>query len=249
MRRLYDTIELRPHVHGDDVPSLMRRLLTAPIGYVIRQSDMRTTEAVVRRVSNVRRTYNHPDLILSAPRAVMVSAALDSLSLAIEGLTSRSGDPLADAQLMHAVRLLGEHLPRLASDDDLAAHAALMYAAVLCGLGSEHIGAGMATVLGHAIGARHEADNGSVKAIVLLHVLGFNADAAQAGLLKVAASLGLARSGGGSHAAAVISALAAFLRRLDTPVRLRDVGLTKDALPELPHMGWAIGSYGATLGL
>ena len=85
----------------------------------------------MRRVSNVHRTCNHPDLILPAPRALMVSAALDSLSLAIEALTSSSGDPLADAQSMHAVRLLAEHLPKLASDDDLAARAASMHAAVL----------------------------------------------------------------------------------------------------------------------
>jgi alcohol dehydrogenase class IV len=57
------------------------------------------------------------------------------------------------------------------------------------------------------------------------------------GLMKVAASLGLARPGGGSHAAALISALAAFLRRLGTPVRLRDVGLTRDALPEVAAHG------------
>ena len=115
--------------------------------------------------------FIHPDLILSAPRQLMTSAALDTLSLAIEGLTSRSIDPLADAQLMHAVRLLAEHLPKLASSGDLEARAALMHAAVLCGLGSDHTGAGMAILLGHAIGARHEADNGVVKAIVLPHVL------------------------------------------------------------------------------
>jgi alcohol dehydrogenase len=181
--------------------------------------------------------FIHPDLIRSAPRQLMASAALDTLSLAIEGLISHSVDPLADAQLMHAVRLLAEHLPKLGTGDDLAARAALMHAAILCGLGSDHTGAGMATVLGHAIGARHEADNGVIKAIVLPHVLRFNAEAAAARFAKIAVSLDLPRPGGESSATAVISVLADLLPGIGTPRRLRDVGLAKEALPEIAQHG------------
>jgi alcohol dehydrogenase len=181
--------------------------------------------------------FIHPDLIESAPRALMTSAALDTLSLAIEGLLSRSGDPLADAQLMHAVRLLAEHLPKLASSDDLEARAALMHAAMLCGLGSDHTGAGMATVLGHAIGARHVADNGVAKAIVLPHVLRFNAESAEAGLFKIATSLDLPRSGAVPPVTAVIAALAELLRAVGTPMRLRELGVTNDALPAIAEHG------------
>ena len=70
----------------------------------------------------------------------------------------------------------------------------LVLAAILCGQGTDYTGAGITTVLGHAIGARHELENGIVNAIVLPHVLRFNADAAAAGLAKVAAALGLPRS-------------------------------------------------------
>jgi alcohol dehydrogenase class IV len=181
--------------------------------------------------------FINPDLIASASRALMASAALDTLSLAIEGLLSHSGDPLADAQLMHAVRLLAERLPKIASSDDLAARAGLMHAAVLCGLGSDHTGAGMATVLGHAIGARHEADNGVVKAIVLPHVLRFNAEAAEAGLHKVAVSLELPRSGGAPPLGAVIQALADLMQAVGTPVRLRALGVAREGLPAIAEHG------------
>ena len=66
----------------------------------------------------------------------------------------------------------------------------------LCGQGTDYAAAGITTVLGHAIGARYHMDNGIVNAIVLAHVLRFNAEAAKAGLSKVAAALGLRSSDG-----------------------------------------------------
>jgi alcohol dehydrogenase len=181
--------------------------------------------------------FVHPDMILSAPRSVVTSAALDTLSLAIEGLLSCADDPLADALLMHAVRLVAAHLPNLAPAEELAARAALMHAAILCGLGSDHTGAGMATVLGHAIGARHETDNGIVKAIVLPHVIRFNAAAAELGLAKAATSLDLPDSRGAPPAGAVITALEQLFQDMRLPRRLRDVGVPKDALPEIASLG------------
>ena len=132
-----------------------------------------------------------PRMLQSAPRALVASAGLNTFATAIEGLMSRSGNPLADALLMHAVRLLGQHLPDVARHDDATVRGELVLAAVLCGQGTDHTGAGITTVLGHAIGARHELENGTVNAIVLPHVLRFNASAAAAGLAKVAAALGL----------------------------------------------------------
>jgi len=177
--------------------------------------------------------FLHPDLIASAPRDLVVSAGLDTLALAVEGLLARGGDPLADAMLMHALRLLARHLPNPALGQDIDARAELMFAAVLCGQGTDHTGAGIATVLGHAIGARHEVDNGAAKAIVLPHALAFNAGAAEQGLGKIAASLGLA----GPPLTAVAAALEHIFGGLGVPRRLRDVGVPKDALPDLAARG------------
>jgi len=187
--------------------------------------------------TRVHAVFVHPDLVLSAPKDVVVSAALDALTLAIEGLTSRSGDPLSDAQLMHTVRLVAAHLPNVARGDELAPRAALMHAAILCGLGSDHTGAGMATVLGHAIGARHEVGNGTVKAIVLPHVIRFNAGAAEPGLVKIAMSLNLPFAGGASSSAAVIAVLEGLFRDLGVPRRPRDAGVPHEALPEVASLG------------
>jgi alcohol dehydrogenase len=173
--------------------------------------------------------FVHPVLLGTAPRALVASAALDAFVFALEGLMSRTGDPLADAALMHAVRLMARDMPRLGAAEEEAARTGMMLASVLCGQGTDFAGAGLATALGHAIGAAQGVENGVAKAIVLPAVLRFNGGAARAGLANVATALGA--SGNGDLVEAVTGALGAITGALGIPVRLRDVGLPREALP------------------
>jgi alcohol dehydrogenase class IV len=159
--------------------------------------------------------FIHPELIKSAPRQLVVSASLNTLAMAIEGLMSRSGDPLSDALLMHALRLVALHLPDQRDE--------LVLAALLCGQGTDYTGAGITTVLGHAIGARFHVDNGLANAILLPHALRFNSDAAAPGLSKIAAAFG----------SEVTGAVDAIFSKLAIPRRLRDVGVPREALPDI----------------
>jgi alcohol dehydrogenase len=177
--------------------------------------------------------FIHPEMILSSPRDLAVSASANTFSMAIEGLTSRSGDPISDALLIHVLRMLAQHLPNPKVADDADVRAELMLAAVLCGQGTDYTGAGITTVLGHAIGARHHLDNGIANAIVLAHVLRFNGIAGETGLQKVAAALGLPRSEGEAQVEAVVEAIDVLFSRLGIPRRLREVGVSREALPDI----------------
>ena len=178
--------------------------------------------------------FIHPELIFSSPRALTVNASLNTFSMAIEGLTSRSGDPLSDASLMHVLRLLAEHLPRTITDDSPDIRAELVLAAVMCGQGTDYTGAGITTVLGHAIGARHHLDNGIANAIVLPAALRFNGTSAEKGLRKVAAALGMST---GIEGEALVNGLASrvesLFAQLDVPRKLRDVGIDQVTLPAI----------------
>ncbi len=170
-----------------------------------------------------------PELVMSAPRALAVNASLNTFAMAIEGLMSHSGDPLSDALLMQALRLLALHLPNKALHDDPHARGELMLASVLCGLGTDYTGVGITVVLGHSICAAHHLNNGDVNAIILPHSLRFNADAGRDGLVKVATSLGLPSHEGEALLSMVINAVEAILDQLEVPRRLRDVGVPREA--------------------
>lgn len=175
--------------------------------------------------------FMHPELLRSAPAALVRTAGLNALAMAVEGLESESGDPVSDALLMHALRLLAQALP--ASDDD-STRSDMAMAALLCGQGTDFAGGGMASVLGHAIGARFGVENGLANAILLPHTMRFNVLMTAARLHKIAAALGR----DGPDDAAPEQALASvtqLLARLHLPARLRDAGVPAEALGDIAH--------------
>lgn len=174
-----------------------------------------------------------PELIGSAPRALVAAASINTFSMAIEGLTSRSSDPIAEGLLMQVLRLTVRHLSKPAGLDDAGVRGDLVVAGVLCGQGTDHTAAGITTVLGHAIGARYEKDNGLVNAIVLPHVLRYNADAATAGMRNVAAALGLAPGDAPNQLGAIIDMVTSIFKGLGVPSQLRDLGVPREDLVEL----------------
>ncbi|MDB5829972.1 MAG: alcohol dehydrogenase, partial [Variovorax sp.] len=185
--------------------------------------------------TRARAVFVHPRLVASAPVSLTRSASLNAFAMAIEGLESATGTPLADAALMHAVRLLAEHLPVLehAPSDELS-RGQLVVASILCGQGTDHAGGGLASVLGHAAGPRSSVANGIVNAIVLPHTLRFNAPATGDRLRKAIDALGgdvAARAD--EVAPAAIAAVESLLARLSIPRRLRDVGIAPEDFPAI----------------
>jgi alcohol dehydrogenase class IV len=180
--------------------------------------------------------FLHPALLGSAPAELAASASLDTLTLAIEGLISLSSHALSDAALMHSVRLLIENLAT-GRPEGLQTRSELVLAAVLCGQGTDSTGAGMATVLGHAVGGRFGAENGVVKAIVLPHVLRFNSEAAGRGLGRIAAALGLQMDPGAPAVEEVNSSLRVVFAAQGVPERLRDAAIPREELPAIAARG------------
>jgi alcohol dehydrogenase class IV len=179
--------------------------------------------------ARARAVFIEPALVQSAPRKLVVRAGLNTFALALEGLMSRRGDPLADAMLIHATRLLAQSLPLAHAGDNMDTRADLMVASILCGQGSDYTGAGMAIPIGHAIATRCDVDMGISDAIMLPHVVRFNAEAAKPELQKVA----LALDTRDAEPNTIVHALQGLFASLDLPRRLRDVGVTHQLLAEL----------------
>jgi alcohol dehydrogenase class IV len=232
-----------PKLAAPKLPQLI--IPTTPTTAMVKAgSAVLDPEAHVRRPlfdpkTRAQSIFVHPDFVRSAPRALVVGSGLNSFAMAVEGLTSRAGDPLADALLMHALRLMAAHLTSPALDGDAAARGELVLAAVLCGQGTDHTGAGVTTALGHIIGSRHHVENGIVNAIMLPHALRFSAEVILPGLAKVAAALGLAPRDDMLLLKTVIDGVARVCGALDPPRRLRDVGVPREALPEIATLGMA----------
>lgn len=227
---------LSPKLVAQKIPQLVvpttPTTATVKAGSAVYDPEAGKRRALFDPKTRAQSVFIHPDLIRPVPRHVIVSASLNTLVMSIEGLVSRTGDPISDALLMHALRLTAMNLGSPATDDGTV-RGELMLAALMCGRGTDHTGGGMALALGHAIGARHDMENGIANAIVLPHVLRFIAEAGRTGLEKAAAALNLADAAGEKLVPALVGAFERIFAPLAIPRRLRDAGVPREALPEL----------------
>ena len=178
-----------------------------------------------------------PELVATAPAPLVLSASMNTLAMAVEGLESLQAHAFSDALLMQSLRLLSEYLPVA---DTPAARCQLVLAAALCGQGTDFGGAGLASVLGHALGHSQGVANGLVNAVVLPHTMRFNAPATARGAPQVAIALGAA-SHPAPGAEEAIARVETLLDTLGLPRRLRDLGVSSSALPDVA--GKAIGDW------
>jgi alcohol dehydrogenase class IV len=176
--------------------------------------------------------FIHPALALTAPPKLVLGAGVQAFSMAVQGIESRSRDPLADALLLHALRILAANLRLFANaPDDAEIRGQLMVGALLAGQGTDHAPTGLTSALAHCVGARFHLDNGVTNAVLLTHAMRYNAPATLDRLPLVAEALGAPPAG--SPLAAATSAIETLFSEVGLPWRLRDVGVPEDALPLL----------------
>ncbi|MFU8863211.1 MAG: iron-containing alcohol dehydrogenase family protein [Rhodobacterales bacterium] len=166
-----------------------------------------------------------PLALASAPLPLVLDAGFNTLTLAIEGVISRGVDPFAEAFLLQAIRLIATAFDHPA--EEVAGFGAeLAVAAALAGRGTDHAGAGVATVLAHALGARFDLGHGALNAMFLPEALRFNAQAAPDALLRVAQAFGC------TGTEALIAKVEALRARFGMAAGLRDLSIPQDALQD-----------------
>jgi alcohol dehydrogenase len=173
-----------------------------------------------------------PELTVGMPRWLAATTALDALTHAVEAYQSVARHPIADAAALHAIRLIARHLPRVLSDgSDLVSRGQLLLAAHLAGGAFNGSGVGLVHAMAHVVGARHHVHHGTANAIILPHVMRFNADELAPRLADIAAALGLPRTGDdAADAEAAAAEVARLVAASGLPTRLRDAKVPEEDL-------------------
>ncbi|MGE5707474.1 MAG: bifunctional acetaldehyde-CoA/alcohol dehydrogenase [Bacteroidota bacterium] len=117
-----------------------------------------------------------PELTYTVPRAVTADTGLDVLSHTLEALVSVMASDYTDALALHATKLLFENLPlAYAEPRNETAREKMHNASCMAGMAFTNAFLGVNHSLAHKIGGRFHVPHGRANAIVLPHVVRYNA--------------------------------------------------------------------------
>ena len=176
-----------------------------------------------------------PDISVTDPRAlttvphdITAYTAIDVLSHAIESYVSLAASFLTDTHALTAIRGACEHLlPALDRPGDLRPREGLARASLQAGLAFSNALLGATHAISHQLGGLTDLPHGLLNAILLPHVMEFNAAVAAGRLADVAGAMGLRAGLMTPHEAAdaAIQTVRAFAGKAGLPTTLREIGV------------------------
>ncbi|HEY6524338.1 MAG TPA: iron-containing alcohol dehydrogenase [Solirubrobacteraceae bacterium] len=165
-----------------------------------------------------------PELLTTMPAELTAHTGLDALSHAIESCVSEACDFLSKVHAVAAIEAIAHHLPRAVQDPlDLDAREAIARASLQAGLAFSNALLGATHAIAHQIGGALDLPHGLLNAILMPHVMRFNAETHASRYVDVARALGVAVGGLSPTAAAeaAIGRVEDLVRALGIPAGLR----------------------------
>lgn len=176
-----------------------------------------------------KRAVCDPDLTLGLPPGLTAATGMDAVTHCVETYLSPRYNPPAEAIALDGLERAVRALPRAVGDGaDREARAEMLMAALQGGLTFQK-GLGAVHALSHPLGGLSEVSlhHGTLNAVLLPHVLAFNAPSLGAKADVLRRRLGLAE---GADLAAFF---ADFSASLGLPTRLSAMGLPRDVIPAM----------------
>lgn len=116
------------------------------------------------------------DLVKTVPPGVTADTGLDVLTHALEAYVSTKSTLFSDALAEKAALAVFSHLPRAFDNGgDLTAREILHHASCMAGLAFDKASLGLCHAIAHNVGGRLKVPHGRANAILLPHVIAFNA--------------------------------------------------------------------------
>ncbi len=117
-----------------------------------------------------------PQFVMSMPRGLTVDTGIDCLTHALEAAVSIYASPYTDSNAMQAIRLVFKYLPEVYDNPrDEEARSMMHNAACIAAIAFSNASVGVNHALAHAFGARFGVAHGRANALMLPHVIAYNA--------------------------------------------------------------------------
>ncbi|WP_316744341.1 maleylacetate reductase [Streptomyces sp. MK7] len=163
-------------------------------------------------------------LLLSLPVELSVASGLNALAHCVDSMWAPRTDPINQALAVEGARALRVGLPMVvAQPDSVEGREKALYGAYLSASAFASAGAGLHHKICHVLGGMFNLPHAQTHAVVLPHVLAFNAPGVPEAEQRLAAALGAPTANEG---------LARLRDQLNAPRSLEDLGMPEAGIPD-----------------
>lgn len=183
-------------------------------------------------------------LVMSMPKKLTAYGGLDALVHALEAIASVVATDYTNGLALEAIRVLMKYLPAAYAngDTDRLAREKVHNAATMAGMAFANAFLGLCHSMAHKLGAAFDLPHGLANALLINHVIRYNATdapakqaafpqyeypSAKARYARVANYLGLPGDNDDAKVEALVAAIEDLKRKLDLPATIRGAGVNE----------------------
>ena len=203
---------------------------------VITDTAERTKITIISRTVVPEISVIDPRLLITMPDWLNPASGMDALTHGIEAFVSRAHNPLTDNHALHAVKLISGHLRHtLTHPTRVKPRLAMAQASLEAGMAFTNAILGVTHAMSHQVGGLLDAPHGVLNAVLLPHVVRYNAQTHPQRFVPLAAALGIPATGVTAQEVALEFAdrIRQLADDLGMPKGLASLGVTEADIPRL----------------
>jgi alcohol dehydrogenase class IV len=177
--------------------------------------------------------FADPGLTMELPAAITAATGMDALTHNMEAFIAKGFHPMAEGIALQGMKLIAESIETATHNPDLESRSKMMIASLMGAVAFQK-GLGVVHSLAHPLSSLLDTHHGLANAVNLPFGMAFNLPGMEKQFDEMAHALNIS----GGHKA-VPTSLYALNEKLGLPVRLRQIGVTKEHIPVLADLALA----------
>jgi len=179
--------------------------------------------------------YVDPLLTVSVPPAITAATGIDALCHCLEAYTNKFAHPFIDMYALEGIRLIADNIVQAVADGtDEDARTKVAMGSLLGGFCLGPVNTAGVHALSYPLGSLFHLPHGLSNALLLPYVMRFNLNASAEKFAKIARAIGIPDQETELQTAEKgIEKIEAIIAACGIPARLRDAGISAEAIPEI----------------
>lgn len=231
----------KPSVPIIAVPTTTGTAAEVTINYVITDEENRRKFVCVDPHDIPVVAIIDSEMMASMPAALKAATGVDALTHAIEGYITKGAWELSDTLHLKAIEIISRSLRQSVKGDPQGGED-MALGQYIAGMGFSNVGLGLVHGMAHPLGAFYGTPHGVANAVLLPHIMAYNADSTGEKYRYIAKAMGVnnVKDMTISQArTAAIDAVKQLNKDVGIPATLREIGVKQDDIPDLAEAAFA----------